>query len=126
MKQKFTFFAILLMVCPLALVAQKSDTSWYVKGYNEVVARKYFDRQISLDAVEGIWHSVDGYKYAIERDVRNGQRINDRFRVIVLESSSNEWNMGDIRGFISKGGYDGIYTMKFFGKNHSTSFSIAN
>ena len=120
MKQKLTFFAILVMVYPQVLVAQKSDTSWYVKGYNEVVARKYLDRQISLDAVEGIWHSIDGYKYAIERDVRTGQRINDRFRVIVLESSSDEWNLGDIRGFISKGGYDGIYTMKFYTKGYRT------
>lgn len=120
MSRKITFFAILMMVCPLSLLAQKSDTSWYVKGYNEVIARRYFDRQINLDAVEGIWHSIDGYKYAIERDVQNGRRIGDRYRVIVLESSSDEWNMGDIRGFISQGGYNGIYTMKFYTKGYRT------
>ena len=98
--------------------AQKNETtSYYIEGYNEEVAMSYFSRSAMLDPVEGIWQSTDGYKYSIEKDVENGQRLSDKYRVVVLESSSDGWKLGQIRGFVTTGSVESVYSYKYYTRN---------
>lgn len=107
---------LLVLLCTfLSANAQKNEESgWYVKDYNEDKAKAYFDGRYSLDLIEGIWQSTDGFKYSIEKDVENGTRSRDKYRVIVLESSSNGWNPTQIKGFITYSSVNGIYSMKYY------------
>lgn len=99
-------------------IAQKNETtSYYVDGYNEEVAMSYFSRSALLDPIEGIWQSTDGYKYSIEKDVENGQRLSEKYRVIVLESSYDGWKLGQIRGFITTGSVESVYSYKYYTRN---------
>ena len=98
----------------LVFAQKKAETSWYVKDYTEQMARDYIDRAAYLLPVEGIWQSSDGFKYAIEKDVENNQRISTKFRVIVLESSIEGWNLGQIKAFVELGSVDGAYSMKYY------------
>ena len=110
-------------------MGQKSeDKSWYVKDYNETKAKQYFDLYPEIDKIEGIWQSTDGFKYSIEKDVSDGKRSNNRFRVIILESSVNGWNSSEIKGFIEYGTVKELYSMKYYTKNilDGTSLSSEN
>ena len=101
--------------------AQKTDSGWYVAGYSEQVAMNYFTNSTMLEPVEGIWQSTDGYKYAIEKDVENSRRVSGKYRVIVLESSSDGWNLGEIKGFITPGSVDGVYSFKYYTRKSDRS-----
>lgn len=110
---------LFLFTSILCAQAQKTEqSSWYVKGYTEETAKNYFDRRYSLDLIEGIWQSNDGFKYAIERDVEeDGSRSKDSYRVIILESSHNGWSASEIKGFITYSSINGVYSLKYYTKN---------
>ena len=102
----------------LSSFAQKSEEQgWYIKDYNESIAKTYFDNSFYLDKVEGIWQSTDGFKYAIEKNVENGRREGNKFRVIVIESSSNGWEPTQIKAFIEYGSINEVYSMKYYTRN---------
>ena len=112
---KHSLLLIAISAIALNLFAQKSASqSWYVKDYTEQVAKAYLDNATYLIPIEGIWQSNDGFKYAIEKDVEEGKRLSTQFRMIVLESSSNGWSRGEIKGFIQLGSVDGAYSMKYY------------
>ena len=122
-------FTLFLLISFLPSMGQKSeDKSWYVKDYNETKAKQYFDLYPEIDKIEGIWQSTDGFKYSIEKDVSDGKRSNNRFRVIILESSVNGWNSSEIKGFIEYGTVKELYSMKYYTKNilDGTSLSSEN
>ena len=124
---KRTVLFLLLCAIALNLIAQKSASqSWYVKDYTEQVAKNYLDNATYLIPIEGIWQSNDGFKYAIEKDVEDGKRLSTQFRMIVLESSSNGWSRGQIKGFIQLGSVDGAYSMKYYTRmaNGTRKFSV--
>lgn len=109
---------LLLSLCFCALAQKSEQSGWYVKGYTEETAKSYFDRRYSLDLIEGIWQSNDGFKYAIERDVEDdGSRSTDKYRVIILESSHNGWSLGQIKGFVSFSSINGVYSLKYYTRN---------
>lgn len=115
MKRVITLLALLCAM--FSANAQKTEENgWYVKDYNEEIAKAYFDNSYSLDKIEGIWQSTDGFKYSIEKDVENDTRIRDKYRVIVLESSSNGWNPTQLKGFITYSSIDDVYSMKYYTK----------
>lgn len=126
MKSKL-FLLSLFIVLPTMIFAQRTETNkWYVENYKESNARAYFDaNSYYLDPIEGIWQSSDGYKYAIEKDVENSKRQNDKYRVIILESSFDGWKPSEIKGFISLGSIDGVYSMKYY-TNSSTGGSLSS
>lgn len=109
-------------------IAQRTETTiWSVKNYTEATARSYLDGNYYLDPVEGIWQSTDGFKYAIEKDVENSRRQNDKYRVVILESSVNGWTPSQIKAFISLGSVDGVYSMKYYTNNaYGNSLSSQN
>lgn len=92
------FLLCLLVVLPTMIFAQRSETTkWHVENYTESTARAYLDRNsYYLDPVEGIWQSSDGFKYAIEKDVENSQRKNDKYRIVILESSADGWKPSEV------------------------------
>lgn len=109
---------LLLSLCFCALAQKSEQSGWYVKGYTEETAKSYFDRRYSLDLIEGIWQSNDGFKYAIERDVEDdGSRSTDKYRVIILESCHNGWSLGQIKGFVSFSSINGVYSLKYYTRN---------
>ena len=101
------------------ILAQKSENNngWYIENYTEEKAKNYFNSRYSLDLIEGIWQSSDGYKYSIERDVENGQRCKDKYRIIILESSFNGWNTTEIKGFVTYSSVNNIYSLKYYTRN---------
>ncbi len=109
---------IFMVASLLSSFAQKSEEQgWYIKDYNESIAKTYFDNSFYLDKVEGIWQSTDGFKYAIEKKVENGRREGNKFRVIVIESSSNGWEPTQIKAFIEYGSINEVYSMKYYTRN---------
>ena len=116
MKRLFTILFV-TMLTGQSIQAQKSDSGWYVAGYSEQAAMNYFTNSTMLEPIEGIWQSTDGFKYAIEKDVENSRRVSGKYRVIVLESSSNAWNLGQIKGFISPGSVESVYSFKYYTRN---------
>ncbi len=104
------------------IYAQKTETGvWYMDGFDEQKARDYLSDNYLLDRVEGIWQSTDGFKYAIEKDVENGKRLSDRFRVIVLDSSHDGWKTGYIKGFITPGSVESVYSFKYYTRARNKS-----
>ena len=116
--KRFASTLVLISLC-LCTRAQKTEQNgWYVKGYTEETAKAYFDRRYSLDLIEGIWQSNDGFKYSIERDVEDdGSRSTDKYRVIILESSHNGWSASQIKGFITFSSINGVYSLKYYTRN---------
>lgn len=102
------------MVFVYGFAQRRESSGWYVERYNEAQARSYIDNNYYLDKIEGIWQSSDGFKYAIEKDVKNGQRIQNKFRIIILESSSNGWRPTEVKGFIDYGSINSVYSMKYY------------
>ena len=103
-----------LLTTPWSYAQKTESTGWHVKGYTEETAKKYFDRRYSLDIIEGIWQSNDGFKYSVERDVENGTRIPDKYRMIILESSHNGWSATQIKGFVTYSSVNGVYSLKYY------------
>ena len=107
---------ILMLVLQNALAAF-SQQYWKVNGYTESDAKSYLNNNSNLNQIEGVWQTTDGYKYAIEKNVENGYRQSDKYRVIVLESSNKVWKLGQIKGFITHGTSDDIYSYMYYLKN---------
>ena len=107
---------IFMLVLQNALVAF-SQQYWKVNGYTESDAKSYLNNNSNLNQIEGVWQTTDGYKYAIEKNVENGYRQSDKYRVIVLESSDKVWKLGQIKGFITHGTSDDIYSYMYYLKN---------
>ena len=115
---KRILFLLVLMCASLVAFSQKTETGgWYVKDYSEAKAKAYFDSRYSLDLIEGVWQSSDGFKYSIEKDVENGQRNKNKYRVIVLESSYDGWNPTEVKGFITYSSIDEVYSLKYYTKD---------
>lgn len=117
MKRILTLLALLPLMFVYSYAQRTEEVSWYVKGYTEDKAKMYFESRYQLDAVEGIWQSTDGFKYAIERDVVNGYRSKDTYRIIILESSVNSWSPTEVKGFITYSSLNGIYSLKYYTKD---------
>lgn len=116
MTKKGVFLTIVcLLFMQTKTFAQKTETtSWHVDGYTEQIAMNYFSKSTLLDAIEGIWQSTDGFKYSIEKDVENGRRMTSKYRVIVLESSHDGWKLGQVKGFITPGSMESVYSFKYY------------
>lgn len=114
--RRFVFFIIVLM---LSVVAY-SQQFWKVNGYKESDAISYFNSRNDLNPIEGVWQTTDGYKYAIEKDVENGYRQTDKYRVIVLESGDRVWKSTEIKGFITTGTNETVYSYRYYLKNLAT------
>ncbi len=115
---------ILVSICffltQMSAFAQKTETtSWYVNGYTEQIAKNYFNNSTLLEPIEGIWQSSDGFKYAIEREIENGHRISGNYRVIVLESSHDGWKLSQIKGFITSGSVESVYSFKYYTRSYN-------
>ena len=120
---KRILFLLVLMCASLVAFSQKTETGgWYVKDYSEAKAKAYFDSRYSLDLIEGVWQSSDGFKYSIEKDVENGQRNKNKYRVIVLESSYDGWNPTEVKGFITYSSIDEVYSLKYYTKDARLSW----
>mgnify|MGYP003301811593 CR=1 FL=1 len=117
MKRILVILALMPIMFLHSYAQRTEESSWYVKGYTEEIAKKYFESRYKLDAIEGIWQSTDGYKYAIERDVVNGARSKDSYRVIILESSVDQWSPTEIKGFVTYSSLNGIYSLKYYTKD---------
>lgn len=109
-----------LVITILALtisIVVYSQQYWKVSGYTDSDAKSYFDsNSTNLDIIEGIWQTTEGAKYAIEKDVENGVRQKDKYRMIVLDHSSRWWKTGEIQAFISSGSSESLYSMKYYTK----------
>ena len=122
-----TTVTLLMLLLFVPFYAQRSEKQgWIVKNYNESDARNYFDNNYYLDKVEGIWQSTDGFKYAIEKDIVNNSRSQNRFRVIILESSVDGWASTEIKGFIDYGSINSVYSMKYYTKNLYTGSDLSS
>lgn len=122
-----TTVTLLMLLLFVPFYAQRSEKQgWIVKNYNESDARNYFDNNYYLDKVEGIWQSTDGFKYAIEKDIVNNSRSQNRFRVIILESSVDGWAPTEIKGFIDYGSINSVYSMKYYTKNLYTGSDLSS
>ena len=111
---KFSIMLCLLLFSSLSCAQKTESSSWYVPGYSEEVAMKYFIQSTLLEPIEGIWQSSDGFKYAIEKSVEDGRRVSGRYRVIVLETSHDGWKLGQIKGFIHPGSVENVYSFKYY------------
>ena len=105
---------VLTILALITSIVAYPQQYWEVKGYTESKAKNYFDGNSNLNQIEGVWQSTDGFKYSIEKDVENGHRQRDKYRVIVLEGGSRGWSLGDIKGFITSGTNDNIYSYKYY------------
>jgi S1-C subfamily serine protease len=97
-------------------MAQKNVKNYsYVEGYNESTAKSYFN-SATLDPIEGIWQSTDGFKYSIEKDVDYGTRSSNKYRVIILNnnSSNNFWKVTYIKSFIEKTAVESVFNMEYY------------
>jgi S1-C subfamily serine protease/Tfp pilus assembly protein PilF len=121
-------FISVLLFCYFPVLGQKKVATYYnVKGYTEQTARAYYT-QNQIDPIEGIWQSNDGFKYAIEKDVRNGIRTQDNYRIIILShnTSNTFWQTSYIKGFIEKTAVNGVYNIDYYtaAKNYYNQMDI--
>lgn len=93
----------------------KGKNIYYTQNYNENLARRYFQDNLStLDPIEGIW-MCEGRTYSIEKDFNGYSRNPNRFRAVLLELPRNYvWEVGDIQFFVEKGVSSGLYTINFY------------
>ena len=105
----------MLLVHTPTISQKKVATYFNVKGYTEQTARNYLAGN-SIDPIEGIWQSNDGFKYAIEKEVRDGRRLTDQFRIIVLShnTASPFWQTSYVKGFIGKTAVNGVYSIDYY------------
>lgn len=119
--------SFLLLMFATSFAQRNEDQGWEVKNYTETKARSYLDaNKYYLDKVEGIWQSTDGFKYAIEKDVENGSRVKNRFRMVILESSVNGWRPTQVKAFIDYGSVNSIYSMKYYIRNTATGANLSS
>ena len=107
----------LFLLLILGVSSSFAQQYYRYSGYSESVTRSYLDANInSLNPIEGIWQTNEGAKYAIEKDIENGYRCKDKYRVIVIDHFANCWKTGDIQAFISEGSSESLYSMKYYAK----------
>jgi len=117
--------ALVLLTFTLNSFSQRTEKNYYhVDGYSEYKAKQYFDGS-SLNDIEGIWQSTDGFKYSIEKDVENNFRSESKYRMIVLENAGSYswWKPTYIKAFIEYSSVSGIYSMKYY-TNTSTGGNL--
>ena len=107
--KRFLFFVFFFLLGFSAYSQVTEQWYYYLKDYSESQARAYFDNDPYLDAIEGIWQSSDGFKYSIEKDVADGNRLHDRFRVIILDTGSDGWEKNEIKAFLSFSSVEILY-----------------
>lgn len=127
MKSKLKLIAAILIIST-ATFGQKKVAKYYsIKNYSQDEAKSYFDR-FDIDAIEGIWQSSDGFKYAIEKDVDNGMRSDEKYRVIILSHNTDSpfWKENFIKGFIQKTAVKGVFNIDYYtaGQNYSGKTDI--
>ena len=115
MKKGLLLLTIVLLNCTMSFGQKKVPNYYSVKNYSEQTAKEYFDR-FEGDAIEGIWQSNDGFKYAIEKDVVNGLRAEDKYRIIILSHNTNNpfWKETYVKGFIEKTAANGVYNIDYY------------
>ena len=115
MKNSLLLLTIVLLNCTMSFGQKKVANYYSVKNYSEQTAKEYFDR-FEGDAIEGIWQSNDGFKYAIEKDVVNGLRAEDKYRIIILSHNTNNpfWKETYVKGFIEKTAANGVYNIDYY------------
>lgn len=115
MKKGLLLLTIVLLNCTMSFGQKKVANYYSVKNYSEQTAKEYFDR-FEGDAIEGIWQSNDGFKYAIEKDVVNGLRAEDKYRIIILSHNTNNpfWKETYVKGFIEKTAANGVYNIDYY------------
>lgn len=117
--------ALVLLTFTLNSFSQRTEKNYYhVDGYSEFKAKQYFDVS-SLNDIEGIWQSTDGFKYSIEKDVENNYRSESKYRMIVLENAGSYswWKPTYVKAFIEYSSVSGIYSMKYY-TNTSTGGNL--
>lgn len=117
--------ALVLLTFTLNSFSQRTEKNYYhVDGYSEYKAKQYFDVS-SLNDIEGIWQSTDGFKYSIEKDVENNYRSESKYRMIVLENAGSYswWKPTYVKAFIEYSSVSGIYSMKYY-TNTSTGGNL--
>lgn len=93
-----------------------SQTILKIDGYTEDDANLYFSKNYPLNHIEGIWKTSEGYTFVIEKNIENGSRQSNHFRLIVLEGYPNSvWNSGEIKGFIYL--RNNVYFLKYYLKD---------
>lgn len=122
------FLLTLVLLSTTMSFGQKKVANYYnVSGYTEETAKSYFNT-FEIDPIEGIWQSNDGFKYSIEKDVVNGMRKDDKYRVIILSHNTNSpfWKETYIKGFIEKTAANGVYNIDYYtaGQNYSGNTDI--
>ncbi len=120
---KQILLATLLALFSVATFGQKKVANYYsVKDYSEQKAKSYFDNS-EIDAIEGIWQSSDGFKYAITKyKKQSGVVTDDDFQIIILSHNTNNpfWKETYVKGFIQKTAVNGVYNIDYYtaGKNY--------
>ncbi|MGL4907881.1 MAG: trypsin-like peptidase domain-containing protein [Bacteroidales bacterium] len=80
--------------------------------YSEAGVKRYFDTNTLAD-IEGIWKSTDGFKYVIEKDIKQGVPTSSKYRMVVLERN-DFWKTGYIRAFLEQTATKGVYAMTYY------------
>jgi S1-C subfamily serine protease len=114
---------------------------YYVDYYTENEAKKYFNSN-SIDPIEGIWQSTDGFKYSIEKQQiggtsslqiggtsslqiggtssqMNSVRLSNKYRVIILDNNSinSFWEKTYIKAYIEKTVIDNVFNIEYYVHN---------
>lgn len=114
---KQILLATMFALISVATFGQKKVANYYsVKDYSEQKAKNYFDNS-EVDAIEGIWQSNDGFKYAITKYRKdNGIASEDDFQIIILSHNTNNpfWKETYVKGFIQKTAANGIYNIDYY------------
>lgn len=120
---KQILYIIFFVFCMESVHAQKRE-NWtqeienYTKSNAYENAKNYLDDRTFPQPIEGIWQSSDGFISFIRKSYENGELQTDKFIMIVLESSTDGWNKGQIQAFINFGNIDNVYTMKYYTIEH--------
>jgi len=125
MKNKILLTIITIVVFSLQMFAQKTTAQYYhIDNYNEFEATKYLNLN-TLDPIEGIWQSTDGFKYAIVKQALN-YAFTGKYMVIILShNSSNQfWKPNYIKGLIEKTTVDGVFNMDYYTANDYGNIQI--
>ena len=127
MKKGLLLLTLVLLNFTMSFGQKKVANYYNVKGYSEETAKSYFNTY-EIAPIEGIWQSNDGFKYSIEKDVENGMRQEDKYRIIILSHNTNNtfWKETYIKGFIEKTAANGVFNIDYYtaGQNYSGNTDI--
>jgi S1-C subfamily serine protease len=86
------------------------DENFKKSDETELTLMTYYESN-ELEAIEGIYQSVAEagmiYKVGVKKD-------SDKFLGVIIESSYDQWNEGDIKFILNATATDGLYTCKYF------------